>query len=77
MAAKSSRMSTSALGIAIVALVGFWLLGGVLMRLGGTLLVIAGGAALAVGNRSAVVLLLAGVALWLGGRLHRSLRSST
>ncbi len=34
--------AASIIGIAIVAVVGFWLLGGVLMRLGGTLLVLAG-----------------------------------
>lgn len=63
------------IGIAIVALVGFWLLGGVLMRIGGMLLVLAGGAVLAVtGNGGAVLLLLAGAALWLAGRAHHAVR---
>lgn len=67
--------AASTIGIAIVALVGFWLLGGVLMRIGGTILVLAGGAALAItGNGEAVFLLLAGATLWLAGRAHHAVR---
>jgi hypothetical protein len=36
--------AATVIGIAIVAVVGFWLLGGVLMRIGGTILILAGGA---------------------------------
>jgi hypothetical protein len=73
---KDGRMdAASVIGIAIVALVGFWLLGGVLMRIGGTLLILFGGAALAItGSGSAVLFLLAGSALWLAGRAHRAVR---
>ena len=68
-------MTASAIGIAIVALLGFWLLGGVLLRIGGTLLVLAGGLALALtGNPSAVILLAAGSGMWLAGRLHHAVR---
>jgi hypothetical protein len=68
-------MTPSTIGIAIVALLGFWLLGGMLLRLGGTLLVAAGGLALALADKGiAIPLLLAGSALWLAGRFHHAVR---
>jgi hypothetical protein len=63
------------IGIGLVALVGFWLFGGIVMRTGGALLVLAGGGALALsGGRVAVFLLVAGATLWGLGRTHRAVR---
>ena len=71
-------MTASTIGIAIFALVAFWLLGGVVLRLGGTLLIGAGGLALALAEKGiAVPLLLAGSALWLAGRFHHAVRHRT
>jgi hypothetical protein len=68
-------MTASTIGIAIFALVAFWLVGGVVLRLGGTLLVAAGGLALALADREiAIPLLLAGSGLWLAGRFHHAVR---
>jgi hypothetical protein len=71
-------MSASTLGILIVAVSAFWLLGGVLLRFAGLLMVLAGGLLLAAtGNRDAIWLLLAGACVWLAGRLHHRLRHRT
>ena len=68
-------MTASAIGILILALLGFWFLGGLLLRVGGVLLVLVGAIGLAVtGNPSAVIPLTAGACLWLAGRLHRTVR---
>jgi hypothetical protein len=65
----------SAVGIAILALLGFSLFGGLVMRVGGFLLILTGAGALATGgNAGAVVPILAGAALWSCGRLHRAAR---
>ncbi|MBS1676680.1 MAG: hypothetical protein JST08_04755 [Actinobacteria bacterium] len=55
--------------VAILALVGPWLLGGVVMRVGGFLLFLTGAGSSAIG---AVVPLLAGAGPWACGRLHRA-----
>jgi hypothetical protein len=65
--------TASAVGIAILALVGFRLFGGVLMRVGGLLLVLMGAGALAIGGGAgAVAPILAGAGLWACGWLHRA-----
>ena len=64
-----------AFGIAIIACVGFWMVGGVLLRAAG--LVVAALAALnlaLVGNAAAILLFVVGLALWLVGHWHYALR---
>jgi hypothetical protein len=68
-------VTASAIGILILALLGFWFLGGLLLRVGGVLLVLVGAMGLAVtGDASAVIPLTAGTCLWLAGRFHRAVR---
>lgn len=63
------------IGVAILALLGFWMLGGVVARWGGALLVAAGAVGLATtGDGDGLVLVVAGAALWLIGHLHFWLR---
>lgn len=61
---------TSAIGVAILA-VGFaWLFGGLLARMAGALLVVAGSAGLAsTGDADGLVLIALGALLWLAGHL--------
>ena len=67
-------MTASAIGILILALLGFWFLGGLLLPAGGVLLVLLGAMGLAVtGNASGVIPLAVGACLWFAGRLHLSL----
>jgi hypothetical protein len=68
-------MILAGLGLLLVALVGFWLLGGVLLRLGGLLLAAAGAFALAVsGDRNGILVVALGAFLWLAGHRHYALR---
>lgn len=68
-------MILSALGTAILAVLGFWLLGGFLARAGGALLVLVGAVGLAAtGDANGALVLLAGAALWWFGHLHHALR---
>jgi hypothetical protein len=69
-------MSPAILGFwLIVALLVFWLLGGILARLGGLLLVFAGIANFAlVTNGSALLLIAMGALIWLAGHGHFALR---
>ena len=68
-------MIVSALGIlALAALLG-WLLGGVVLRLGGLLIAVAGLVGLAISGDVAGVLVFAiGAVLWLAGQWHYALR---
>jgi hypothetical protein len=68
-------VTASAIGILILALLGFWFLGGLLLRVGGVLLVLLGAMGLAVtGNASGVIPLAVGACLWFAGRLHYAAR---
>lgn len=68
-------MTASAIGILILALLGFWFLGGLLLRVGGVLLVLVGAMDLAVtGDAGAVIPLTVGAGLWFAGRIHRAVR---
>ena len=61
---------TSTIGIAILGAIGIWLFGGLLARLTGALLVVAGAAGLATTDDPNGLLLVAlGVLLWLAGHL--------
>jgi hypothetical protein len=68
-------MTTAALGTAIIAMLGFWLLGGILLRLGGTLFILAGALALATtGNADGLGVVALGAALRLVGHWHYQMR---
>lgn len=65
----------SALGIAILAVLGAWLLGGLVLRVGGALLLFGGAVGLAAaGNANGLLVVALGAALWLAGHLHYALR---
>jgi hypothetical protein len=68
-------MLTAAVGIAIVAIVGSWIAGGILLRTGGLIVALLGALDLAINhNPAAIALLAAGVAVWLAGHWHYALR---
>lgn len=66
---------TSAIGVAILVVVGVWLFGGLLARWAGVLLVAAGSVGLAsTGNANGFLLVALGIALWLVGHLLYRMR---
>jgi len=68
-------MLTVAIAIAVVVIVGLWITGGVILRLGGVLVAILGALVLAVDHSLAGIILLAvGALLWLAGHWHYVLR---
>ena len=68
-------MLTAAIAIAVVAVVGFWIAGGVLLRAGGMIVAIFGVLVLAFDHSLVGIILLAvGVLLWLAGHWHYALR---
>ena len=68
-------MIVTVIGIAVVALVGFWLFGGFVLRVGGLITALAGVFGLVLsGNASGIVLLAIGLAMWLAGHWHFALR---
>lgn len=63
------------LAIAVVAIVGFWIAGGVLLRVGGVGVAVFGVLVLAVDhNLAGIVLLVVGVLLWFVGQWHYAVR---
>lgn len=72
-------MNVLSFGIAILgSLLAFWLLGGVLLRIGGLLLVLAGGLSVALQHdASGIIVLAIGTLFWLGGHWHYALRHQT
>ncbi len=65
----------TAIGIAVIAIVGFWIAGGLLLRLAGILLILLGVLVLATnGDLAGIILLFVGLALWLAGHWHYALR---
>ena len=68
-------MIFSAIGTGLLIAIGFWIFGGIALRLGGALLVIAGAAGLAItGDASGLLLVALGAAAWSAGHLHYALR---
>ncbi|MBW8059847.1 MAG: hypothetical protein FVQ78_05830 [Solirubrobacterales bacterium] len=68
-------MTLSAIGATIIALLALWLLGGLLLRVGGVLLILAGALGIATTSGPNGILLVAiGVPLWLAGHWHYALR---
>jgi hypothetical protein len=61
---------TSAIGVAILGVIGIWLFGGLLARCAGVLLVVAGSVGIAsTGDANGFLLVALGAALWLAGHL--------
>ena len=68
-------MILSTIGTGLLAAIGFWIFGGIALRLGGALLVIAGAAGLAVtGDANGLLPVAFGAAAWWAGHLHYALR---
>jgi hypothetical protein len=68
----------AALGLVLLVLVGLWLFGGLLLRIGGALLAFMSVAALAfTGSPDALLATAIGAALWLAGHWHYALRHHT
>ncbi len=68
-------MIVSALGIAALAALLVWILGGIVLRLGGLLVAMAGLAGLAIsGDVAGVLVFVIGAVLWLAGQWHYALR---
>jgi hypothetical protein len=63
------------LGIVAIGLLLAWVLGGLLLRLSGLTLALAGAAALALwGNANGILIFAIGAALWIAGHWHYALR---
>jgi hypothetical protein len=68
-------MLTVAIAIAVIVIVGFWVVGGVLLRAGGIIVATFGVLVLAIDHSLAGIILLAvGVLVWLAGHWHYALR---
>lgn len=62
-------------GIAILAIVGFWLFGGVVLRVAGIVFVFAGVVSLVtLANPVALLMVVIGLVMWLAGHWHFALR---
>src|SRR5580700_10699511 len=71
-------MLTVAIAIAVVAIVGFWIAGGLLLRAGGMIVAVFGVLVLAIDHSFAGIIPLAiGILLWLAGHWHYALRYHT
>ena len=68
-------MIATVLGVGLLFAAGFWLLGGVALRLGGGMMVLVGVAGLAAyGQLAGLFLIVIGFPLWLGGHWLYGLR---
>lgn len=68
-------MIVTTIGIATLAAIGFWLIGGIVLRVGGTIIALVGAAGLVLnGNANGILVFAIGVALWLVGHWHFALR---
>ena len=68
-------MALTILGIAIVAVIGFWILGGLFLRAAGVVFVFVGAISLiALRDPTALFMLVLGVVMWLAGHWHFALR---
>lgn len=68
-------MILSTIGTGLLAVIGFWIFGGIALRFGGALLIIAGAAGLAItGDANGLPLVALGTAAWWAGHLHYALR---
>lgn len=77
-AGGGAQMILSALGTAILAVLGLWLFGGLLARIASALLVLAGAVGLAtVGDANGFLLVALGAVMWWAGQLHYAARHGT
>jgi hypothetical protein len=68
-------MILSAIGVALLVAIGFWVFGGFALRLGGALLVVAGAVGLAAaGDANGLLLIALGSLAWWTGHVHYRLR---
>lgn len=63
------------IGVAIIAIVGLWIFGGVFLRVGGIVFAFAGAVSLiTLGDPVALFMVVLGFAMWLAGHWHFALR---
>src|SRR5215218_6663882 len=67
-------MSTATLGFLILGALALWFLGGLVLRLGGLLIFVAGAAGVARGNAGGILVATLGALGWLAGHWHYALR---
>lgn len=68
-------MLATAIAITVAAMVGFWVVGGLLLRRGGLIVAFLGILTLAItGNLAGLIVLAVGLVLWLVGHWHYALR---
>jgi hypothetical protein len=68
-------LTATTIGIAIIVAIGFWLFGGIVLRVGGALIALAGAVGLALnGDANGILVFVIGIALWLVGHWHFALR---
>lgn len=68
-------MTVTVIGIAILAIVGFWLFGGVVLRVAGAVFVFVGLISLVtLANPAALLMVAIGLVMWLVGHWHFALR---
>ena len=68
-------MALTVIGIAIIAVIGFWILGGIFLRAGGIVFAFAGVVALiTLHDPVALFMLVLGFVMWLAGHWHFTLR---
>jgi hypothetical protein len=68
-------MTLTAIGITILAIGGFWLFGGVVLRVVGAIFIIVGALSLVtVGELAAFFMVVLGLLMWLAGHWHFALR---
>jgi hypothetical protein len=68
-------VALTVIGIAIVAVIGFWILGGLFLRAAGVVCVFAGAVSLiALRDPTALFILALGFVMWLAGHWHFALR---
>jgi hypothetical protein len=68
-------MTVTVVGIAILAILGFWMFGGVVLRVGGVVFVLVGLVSLVtLANPAALLMVIIGLVMWLAGHWHFALR---
>jgi predicted membrane channel-forming protein YqfA (hemolysin III family) len=72
---KEAEMTISVIGIAILAIIGFWLFGGAVLRVVGAVFVLVGLISLiTLADPTALLMVVIGLVMWLAGHWHFALR---